>query len=92
MFRSKRLLERVRDCPCSICGAEDFTVCASHRNEGKGLGLKVSDALVSALCFECHRQLDQGKDMTREERRALWDKAYIRTMQYMIENGFLVVK
>jgi hypothetical protein len=92
MFRSDKMMKRVRDCPCSICGIEDGTVSGAHANINKGMGLKVSDALVAALCFRCHTILDQGKDLSREERRALWDKAYIRTMQYMIENGFLVVK
>jgi hypothetical protein len=92
MFRSKRLLEAIRECPCANCGAEDGTVSASHRNFGKGMGIKVSDALTCALCSGCHHQLDMGKDMNREERREFWNQAYIKTMQYMIENNMLRVK
>lgn len=75
-----------------MCGIEDGTVVAAHRNEGKGMGLKVSDALVAALCHKCHAELDQGKELSRDARRSLWDKAYIRTIQYMIENELLTVK
>lgn len=82
-------MERVRDMPCMNCGAIDGTVCAAHRNEGKGMGLKVSDALVAALCHGCHTELDNGMGMSREERRTFWNNAYINTMQYMIENGYL---
>ena len=92
MFRSKKLLEAIRECPCANCGAEDGTVIAAHRNESKGMGIKVSDALVAALCFQCHTDLDQGKTMNREERREFWNQAYIKTMQYMIENNMLRIK
>lgn len=90
MFRSKKILELMREVPCGACGTNDGTVVAAHRNEGKGMGLKVSDALVAPLCFSCHRYLDQGKDMTREERRDFWNRAYINGIQYMIENDLLV--
>jgi hypothetical protein len=85
------MLEKMRELPCASCGANDSSV-AAHRNEGKGMGMKVSDALVAALCFQCHTDLDQGKTMNREERRELWNQAYIKTMQYMIENNILRLK
>jgi hypothetical protein len=88
MYRNKKLLEKMRDLPCMSCGTEDGTVVAAHRNEGKGMGLKVSDALVAALCVRCHYELDQSKTMSREDRREFWNQAYIKTMQHMIENEF----
>lgn len=92
MYRNKKLLEIVREIPCQCCGACDGTVVAAHRNQGKGMGLKVSDALVAALCHSCHAELDQGLKLDRAERRAMWDSAYISTMQYMIENNLLSIK
>ena len=92
MFRSAKLLKAVREAPCAHCGAEDGSVVAAHRNEGKGMGIKVSDALVAPLCFACHSILDQGKDLSREERRDMWNQAYIKGMQYMIENRILEIK
>jgi hypothetical protein len=55
------------------------------------MGLKVSDALVAPLCFTCHQTLDQGKDLSREERRDMWDQAYIRNIQNLIETGQLKI-
>jgi hypothetical protein len=90
MYRNKNLLVAIRDCPCANCGST-YGVVAAHRNEGKGMGLKVSDALVAPLCFTCHSELDQGKDLSREERRDMWNRAYIKGIQYMIENGIIKV-
>lgn len=92
IYRNRKLLEACRKLPCQNCGAEDGTVAAAHRNEGKGMSLKVSDALVAALCHRCHHEIDNGKTFTREQRRACWDKAYIRTMQMLIERGYLEVR
>jgi hypothetical protein len=65
------------------------TVCAAHRNEGKGMGIKVSDALCVALCYECHYTLDMGKELTKEERREMWNRAYVTTMQYLWEHELI---
>ena len=92
MWRSKSLLEAVRALPCGHCGAQDGTVVAAHRNEGKGMGIKVSDALVAALCFRCPAELDQGGKLSRTERREMWDQAYIQTMRQAIEQGILRIK
>lgn len=91
IFRSPKLLKACRLLPCQLCGREDGTVCAAHRNEGKGMRMKVSDALVASLCHVCHTELDNGKNFSREERREYWNKAYIKTMQQMIERGILKV-
>lgn len=92
MYRNPRLLERLRELSCGNCGATDGTVVAAHRNEGKGMGLKVSDALCAPLCYRCHFELDQGRMLTREERQDMWNRAYVRGMQQLIENGELRLK
>jgi ferredoxin len=56
------------------------------------MGLKNSDALCAALCVECHVQLDNGKELTKEERRDMWNRAYIKTMQYLFEHDMIGVK
>ncbi|EDI3041917.1 hypothetical protein CDK59_17845 [Salmonella enterica subsp. enterica serovar Kentucky] len=49
IFRSNRWLQAVREIDCCIlCGR--YGVQAAHRNEGKGIGLKVDDSLTAALC------------------------------------------
>lgn len=86
-FRGDWFRRLVTTLPCQHCGADGTQ--ASHRNQGKGLSLKTSDALVVALCPTCHQRLDQGRDMDRDSRRAFWDDAYIRQTQYLIESGKL---
>lgn len=92
MYRDTKLLEACRLIPCQHCGAEDGTVVAAHRNQGKGMGLKVSDTLVASLCFRCHIELDQGARLTKEERRELWNAAHLKTLHTLIEQGILGVK
>ena len=86
-FKSEWFRRLVTELPCQHCGAEGTQ--AAHRNQGKGIGIKTSDALVVALCPACHTRLDQGRDLSKEDRRAFWDDAYIRQMQFLIENGNL---
>ena len=74
-FRSEALRRYVACMPCVHCGSID--VQAAHRNQGKGMGLKVSDGLIAALCWREHSRIDSGRDLSRDERRALMD-AYIR--------------
>jgi hypothetical protein len=88
LFRSEPFRRLITTLPCQECGKEGTQ--AAHRNEGKGLALKTSDALIVALCPDCHTFLDQG-NMEREERRAMWDRAYIKQIQALIERGVLKV-
>lgn len=90
MFRSEKLRRAVSQLHCMHCGRTGATQ-AAHRNEGKGMGMKTSDALLAALCDECHRELDQGRDLSREERRDMWNRAAIKTYQELIETGRLAV-
>ena len=87
-WRSERFRRLVSTLDCGACGATGPSQTA-HRNEGKGMGLKVSDALCAALCPACHYELDQGKSMSKQERRDFWNRAYINTVQKLIEEGRL---
>lgn len=89
IYRNPKLIKLVRNIPCQHCGIQSETVCAAHRNEGKGMGIKVSDALVAALCYECHYTLDMGKNLTKEEKRDMWNRAYITTMQHLWEHEMI---
>ena len=89
IYRNQKLTQLLRQLPCQHCGIMSETVCAAHRNEGKGMGIKVSDALCAALCYECHYTLDMGKELTKEERRDMWNRAYVTTMQYLWEHDMI---
>lgn len=81
--QDKRYLEACRGEPCWLklpgirCAPMD-TVVPAHRNEGKGMGLKVSDVFTVPACHTCHAAYDQGGMFTREQKRALWNDAYTR--------------
>lgn len=68
VYRSEQHRRNVAALPCANCGREKNSQ-AAHMNGvefGKGLGLKVSDALMFPLCADnawgrgCHSKLDQG--------------------------------
>ena len=95
MYRNKKLLESVREMPCQACGRQDNTVVAAHSNslaDGKGRGIKASDAAIAALCYRCHTEYDQGRRMDKQERREFWRDAHIKTMRWLIENERLVIR
>jgi hypothetical protein len=95
IYRNKKLLESVRTSPCQNCGKQDGTVCAAHSNQlrdGKGRSLKSHDFRIAALCFRCHSNLDQGYQMSKEERTELWEDAHRKTIGWLFENGIVDVK
>ena len=94
IYHNKKLLETCRLIECQVCGIDDGTVCAAHANSqqfNKGMGIKASDAMCASLCFKCHSELDNGHNLSREERVEMWTNAYIKTMRVLIERGLLVV-
>jgi hypothetical protein len=95
VYRNKQLLELVRKFPCQACEIEDGTVVAAHSNQlrdGKGKGIKAHDYRIASLCFKCHSELDQGKNLTKIERLELWEEAHRKTIALLFESGFLHTK
>ena len=86
--RSQKLLKLVASLDCQNCGSGHM-VQAAHTNwgAGKGRGIKADDNQVAALCLNCHYEVDQGKNLTKEERQDLWQMAHKRTIQTLIEQG-----
>lgn len=70
---------------CVICGKHGVQV--AHRNEGKALAAKTDDCLTAALCPACHSEIDQGRDLTREQRRERIDSAILRTLVLLFRAG-----
>ena len=67
---------------------------AAHSNQqrdGKGMGIKSHDYRIAALCFTCHADIDQGKRLNKEERKAVWDEAHRRTIGWLFDRGHLIV-
>ena len=73
---------------CQACGSGQM-VQAAHTNwgGGKGRGIKADDNLVAALCLKCHFEVDQGKDLTKDERQLMWYLAHTLTVEKLCERG-----
>ena len=86
--RSQKLLKLVASLDCQNCGSGHM-VQSAHTNwgAGKGRGIKAEDNQVAALCLNCHYEVDQGKNLTKEERQDLWQRAHKRTIQTLIEQS-----
>lgn len=80
-IRSKKLLKLVASLDCQLCGSNEM-VQAAHTNwgGGKGRGVKADDNLVAALCQKCHYEIDQGKNLSKEERKNRWEQAHLKTI------------
>ena len=86
--RSKKLLKLVAGLDCQAFGSGQM-VQAAHTNwgGGKGRGIKADDNLVAALCLKCHFEVDQGKDLTKDERQLMWYLAHNLTIAKLCEQG-----
>ncbi len=68
---------------------------AAHSNQlrdGKGKGIKAHDYRIAALCFRCHSELDQGKDLTKQERLNMWEEAHRKTIGWLFDNSVLILR
>lgn len=94
-YRNPALLSLAAKAPhCMLCPARnEGQVVSAHSNQqrdGKGMGMKASDAAVAFVCWTCHGRIDQGNE-SREIKTELWERAHRATMRWLIENGFLLV-
>ena len=93
-FRSDKHLRNVASLPCQLCGVHDQTQ-ASHSNQaihGHGRSIKASDAFTAAICVREHAQIDQGRQMSQDERVARWTLAYHRTVREMLKQELWPLK
>lgn len=102
--RSRRLLDLAHlTTLCMNCGRMTEGCEPAHESgigAGKGFGIKAHDNRHAALCHDCHSWLDQGGAkcdpsgvyaFTREDRRAMWINAHLRTMDHYWAQGWLRV-
>jgi putative nuclease YbcO-like protein len=91
----QKLKDAAKNYPCAHCGRDDGTVVASHCNElalGRGFAHKTPDYLVAFLCMECHDYCDGRRGaMTRDEKRALWNRAFVQTQAWLWRDGRIIV-
>jgi hypothetical protein len=89
--RDERYRTACRAMACQNCGAagDSAGVTWAHSNwpeHGKAGAIKASDQYVAALCWDCHRWLDQGK-ASAKTKRAMWDAAHAATVKRGKELG-----
>jgi len=68
-------------------GEESEPAHSNWSEHGKGMSIKANDCYWAALCHRCHTSLDQGADMSRQERKDMWRDAYDKTQLWLWENG-----
>jgi len=96
-FRCRALLDIARQAPrcmaLSCHKPNEGDVVSAHSNQGrdgKGMGIKASDAAIAFLCAKCHAFVDVGPG-DPIVRFNLWEAAHRATMRWLIESGHLVV-
>jgi len=77
-----------------ICNHDDTTVVACHSNQqihGKATSLKANDCFFTFGCFECHAELDSGKQYSREDKVYFFERGMAKTWLYLWESGKIQV-
>lgn len=87
--RSEAWRRAVASLPCARCMREGQTQAAHPNHRGKGLGMKAPDCWTVPLCVECHREFDQGKTMTKLEKREMMDTWIILTILELASKGLV---
>jgi len=91
-YRNSKLLQLARMLPCQLCNIEDGTVVAAHSNQlvdGKGKGIKAHDYRIASLCYNCHFELDQGSNLSKQDRKEQWDYAHRKTIGEFFDRGYI---
>lgn len=96
-FRNRELLNLAYEIPCTFqlpCCEGGIAGEPAHSNQsrhGKGGSIKAHDCFFAAGCRACHREIDQGTTMTREEKFEAWQRAFERTLLALWERGLIQV-
>lgn len=76
--------------PCCIGGPGE-PMHSNQSRHGKGGALKAHDLFFASGCRACHREIDQGRTMNREEKFEAWQRAHERTLLALFRMGRLGV-
>ena len=84
-MRDAKRLAAIRKLPCVRCGNPNSQ--AAHSNssrDGKGRGIKASDAFVIPLCFKCHAAFDRFELGNRAESEAMFEKWLVKVNRMLV--------
>lgn len=95
-YRDRDLLDSVYEIECQFglpcCeGGQGEPAHSNQSRHGKGGSIKAHDCFVAAGCRACHRELDQGRTMSREEKFEAWQRAHERTLLELFQRGIVGV-
>lgn len=96
-WQCRALLDAVYQLPCllqipGVCEGGNGEPCHANWSDfGKGKSRKAHDCFVAAGCRACHREIDHGKRLTREEREAMWMCGWRRTILELFRRGLVRV-
>ena len=96
-FRDRKLLDLAYQVTCQVRlpGCQGGPGEPAHSNQsrhGKGGMLKAHDCFFASACRACHRELDQGRTLNREEKFDLWQRAHEATFLELWKRGLIGVK
>ncbi|MFC4729485.1 hypothetical protein [Coralloluteibacterium thermophilus] len=96
-YRNRSLLDLAYKVPCAfnlpgICeGGMGEPAHSNQSRHGKGGALKAHDCFFASACRSCHREIDQGRTMSRDEKFEAWNRAYERTVLELWRRGLVEV-
>ncbi|HDX0835772.1 TPA: DUF1364 family protein [Stenotrophomonas maltophilia] len=97
-YRDRALLNLAYQLSCTlqiegVCEGGPGEPCHSNQSRhGKGGSIKAHDCFFASGCRSCHRELDQGKCFTRDEKAEIWQRAHDLTMLQLWQQGYLRVR
>lgn len=88
-YRSEAWRRAVASLPCAWCRKDGPSQCAHANHRGKAMAMKAPDCWSFPLCQDCHAQFDQGKLLTKDERREMADEWIIATIKELAVRGLV---
>jgi hypothetical protein len=94
-YRNRTLLDLAYSLECQVqlpgvCeGGIGEPAHSNQSRHGKGGGIKAHDCFIAAACRACHRELDQGRTMDRDEKFEAWQRAHERTLLELFRRGLI---
>lgn len=97
-YRSRTLLDLAHYIPCRATFEHD---CNGHQGcepahsdshvFGRGAGHKAHDFAYAAICHNAHRIISArvGSDLDREQKESDWMRAYVATLEWVWEHGWV---
>lgn len=95
-YRNRDLLDLAYQLECTLrlpcCeGGIGEPAHSNQSRHGKGGSIKAHDLFFASACRSCHREIDQGKTMSREEKFEVWQRGHEATMLHLWQLGLIGV-